>query len=159
MFRTLLVSLFIASSAATGVSVDTIPWRERARRAISPSPEASLRAQVDDWPAEPESPERVDRSRFERALGEVCGSKPKATATLAGHILESAREFGVDPFLVGALAHRMSRCRPDKEDLGGRGLTLLPKEFFHRHVHDGAYRYHVGKPGSFMERRRPRTRF
>src|SRR5690606_41933709 len=124
-----------------------------------PSPAASLRARIDDWPEEPAAPRTVDRARFERALGELCNTRRKQTTSLAGHILESADEFGVDPFLVGALAHRMSRCRPDKEDLGGRGLTLLPKEFFHRHVHDGAYRYHVGKPGSFMERRRPRTRF
>jgi murein DD-endopeptidase MepM/ murein hydrolase activator NlpD len=159
MFRTLLVSLFLASSAASGVPADSIPWRERARPKVTPSAEASLRAQVDDWPDEPGSPENVERARFERALREVCRTRPAATKELAGHILDSAREFGVDPFLVGALAHRMSRCRPDKEDLGGRGLTLLPKEFFHGHIDGGAYRYHVGKPGSFMERRLPMPRF
>jgi murein DD-endopeptidase MepM/ murein hydrolase activator NlpD len=159
MFRALLVSLFLASSAASGVSVDSIPWRERARPSVTPSPEASLRARVDNWPDEPESPSTVERPRFEHALREVCQTPPKTTSTLAGHILDSAREFGVDPFLLGAIAHRMSRCRADKEDMGGRGLTLLPKEFFHGHVRDGAYRYHIGKPGSFMERRLPMPRF
>jgi murein DD-endopeptidase MepM/ murein hydrolase activator NlpD len=159
MFRSLLLSLFIASSAASGVSVDAIPWKERARRNITPSVEAGMRALVEDWPEEPKAPPNVERSKFERAVREVCATKPAEARTLAGHILESAQEFGVDPFLVGALAHRMTRCRPDKEDLGGRGLTLLPKEFFHGHVEGDVYRYHVGKPGSFIERRLPMPRF
>ena len=159
MFRALFASLLIASSAATGVSVDSLPWKERARRGVTPSPEASLRAHVDDWPEEPPSPTNVDRARFEHAIREVCQIKPKAASTLAGHILESTREFGVDPFLVGALAHRMTRCQPDKEDLGGRGLTLLPKEFFHGHLRDGAYRYHVAQRGALVERLLPMPRF
>ena len=69
--------------------------------------------------------------------------------------LEAAAHFKVDPFLLGAMIYRESRCRPRKEELGGLGLTLLAPTMYERGFRRRAYRYEVESNGVWEQRTRP----
>lgn len=78
------------------------------------------------WPPEPGSPAGpIDADRFRAALGGLCREmlKKKALAALSAEVLEAAVAAGVDPFLLGALAYRQSRC--DARLRTGFGIGLL----------------------------------
>ncbi len=105
---------------------------------------AALRVSPQDWPPEPRSPDSVDTTRFARALKLLCGWMPPGRAKLyAETVIQSANEFKVDPFLLGALIYRESRCRPRKEELGGVGLTLLAPTMYQGRFKHRIYHYRV----------------
>lgn len=156
MKRPKLVAILIASLALAGVAetlADAAPWRRRRRPDIQTNHRATAVITPTDWPAEPASPANVDPERFARALRELCGwMPPERPATWTGYILSAAREFGEDPFLLGALVHRMGRCQPKAEELGGVGVTLIPSRMYWEHTRGGEYKYWV-KAGARWEER------
>lgn len=153
MFRALLFSFLLSSTGATGAIPDgTIPWTERKRPELEVNRAALERATVEDWPEEPASPKVVDAKRFAEAYEELCSTKRTGDPELSSKILNAANEFDVDPFLLAALTYRMSRCTPDKEAMGGRGLTLAAPSFFRGHLRHGVYRYHTKRGERFIEK-------
>jgi len=115
---------------------------------------ASLRVGPTDWPSEPDSPATIDPDRFAKALRELCGwMPPSRSRNYAKWIEEYARKFGEDPFLLGALIYRESRCRPQKEELGGMGLTLLAPDFYTHGFKSRVYHYKVKINGRWEERK------
>lgn len=153
MFRALILSVLFSSFGTTGsIPEDEIPFRERSRSELSVNQWALDRAKAEDWPEEPASPESVDPARFAEAYAELCPVKRTGHPKLPSKILAAADEFRVDPFLLAALTYRMSRCTPDKDALGGRGLTLAAPNFFKGHLSDGVYRYHIKRGERFIEK-------
>ncbi|MBN1654684.1 MAG: M23 family metallopeptidase [Deltaproteobacteria bacterium] len=103
-----------------------------------------MRVSPEDWPPEPNSPTSIDSTRFARALTLLCGWMPPGRARLyTEKIVQAAEEFKEDPFLIGGLIYRESRCRPTKEELGGLGLTLLPFTMYRGSFQRRTYRYRV----------------
>ncbi len=137
---------------AVEVSADP-PWRRRRRPGVLPNRQAAARVHLADWPSEPESPQTIDAGRFAAALRTLCGFMPRGRqATYANWILESSAEFGEDPFLIAALIFRQSRCRSTAEDLGGVGLSLIPRSMYSATFRRGVYRFHEREAGVWQER-------
>jgi murein DD-endopeptidase MepM/ murein hydrolase activator NlpD len=70
-------------------------------------------------------------------------------------MLAYAAEFDVDPFLLGALAYRESRCDSNAEDLDGRGalgLTQIPRDVYAESLRGGTLRFSVLEGGAIAER-------
>ena len=110
--------------AGTFLAADGPPWRARRRPDVRPNRLAAARVVPGDWAPEPASPPTVDAERFARALQSLCGWMPRGRpARYAGWMLEYGAAYDIDPFLLGALTFRQSRCRPKLETLGGVGLN------------------------------------
>jgi murein DD-endopeptidase MepM/ murein hydrolase activator NlpD len=134
------------------------PWPARKRRT-----DEGLRPGVHElkdpkrWPAEPESPAApVDGARFRAAFSGLC--EGMATARMLAHmsdeILDAAAEAGVDPFLLGALAYRESRCTPTLVTPYGTGLLQIQARMVAANVHGQTLRYQVREGGVWKERSR-----
>lgn len=142
------------------LAADRPPWRPRRRPGMRPNLLAGERVTPADWADEPDAPPDVDPTRFASALRSLCGQMPKERpGRYAEWMLRYGGEFGVDPFLLGALVFRESRCRPDKQELGGVGLSLLVPTMYQDHVRTGAYRYRVREEGTWRERALALPRF
>jgi hypothetical protein len=115
----------------------TLALQEARRLGIRPLPLRSspLRA----WPPEPPSPPSVDVARFASALSELCAI-PDASE-LAQAIVGAAAQFEIDPFLLAGVAHQQSRCRAERADAYGIGLTRINVGMFSRGMRAGAYHY------------------
>lgn len=138
------------------------PWRTRRRAGVRPNYILTERVLPSDWPAEPRSPERVDAERFARALHDLCGFMPPGRdARWAEWITTYSAEFGVDPFMIGALVYRQSRCLPDAEDVDGPGLglTQIHREMYAEQIRGGVLRWRVLEAGRWVERERRVDRF
>jgi hypothetical protein len=110
------------------------------------------------WPAEPESPPApVDEMRFRQALAGMCEGMagPRLLRRIASEILEAAAEAGVDPFLLGALVYRESRCVPTLESGFGVGLLQIQARMIQGNVRGASLRYQVREAGAWQERTRP----
>lgn len=80
------------------------------------------------WPAEPESPPSpVDETRFRKAFTGMCEgmASPRMLGRIADEIRQVSSEAGVDPFLLGALVYRESRCVPTLKSGFGVGLLQI----------------------------------
>ncbi len=147
-----------ANDDATGLPA--IPWRERRRAELGIYRREEVRIGAADWGPEPDTPADIDDARFASALRSLCGRMRESVATeLAANLLRNAREFDVDPFLVGGLIHQQSGCRSREEELGGVGLTLLPQRMFRRTLRRGVLSYFLAGPGAWRERRLELDRF
>lgn len=145
----LLLVLVVASMALA----DGAPWRRRRRAGTRPNLRAAAIVTPDDWPTEPGSPREIDPERFARALNELCGwMPPSRPETWTGYILASAAEFEVDPFLLGAMTHRMGRCNADSDHVEGIGLTSIPRNMYGDFLRRGVFTYQVRVNGAFEER-------
>jgi murein DD-endopeptidase MepM/ murein hydrolase activator NlpD len=149
------LALAVALLCLLGLGSERAPWRARKRPDFQPNRLATERVAPADWPAEPDSPAAVDEAHFTRALAELCLYPSAARARdLAGHALAAAHEFAIDPFLLAALAYRASRCRADKQELAGVGLTLLPPRMYEGDLRKRVYRYRVREASGWAERER-----
>jgi hypothetical protein len=136
------------------------PWRARRRPGLRPNFVLTDRVEVADWPREPDSPRgALDVERFARALHELCRSwRADRERPWADHIARYSQQFEVDPFLVGALVYRESRCDSNAEGLDGTsalGLTQIPRDVYAEEVRGGHLHYHVRAAGSLVERTIP----
>lgn len=135
------------------MAADRPPWRARRRPGVLPNRLAAGRVAVGDWPAEPASPPEVEPARLGEAIRSLCGfMRPSTRLTYARSMLAAARTYDVDPFLLGAMAYRESRCRPKKEELGGVGLTLLAPGMYRGRFKRRTYHYRVQVDGGWQER-------
>jgi murein DD-endopeptidase MepM/ murein hydrolase activator NlpD len=134
------------------------PWPARKRRT-----DEGLRPGVHElkdpkrWPAEPESPAApVDGARFRAAFSGLC--EGMATARMLAHmsdeILDAAADAGVDPFLLGALVYRESRCTPTLVTPYGIGLLQIQAQMVAVNVHGETLRYQVREGDVWKERSR-----
>ncbi|UJR81865.1 Hypothetical protein I5071_39300 [Sandaracinus amylolyticus] len=138
------------------------PWRARRRAGVRPNHILTERVLPADWPSEPRTPARIDHARFARALHELCGFMPPGRdERWATWITQYAQEFDVDPFLIGALVHRQSRCLPDAENVEGPGLglTQIHREMYAEQLRDGVLRYRVIENDRWVDRERRADRF
>lgn len=151
----LLVLLSVLCMAAAGS-----PWEVRKRAGLSRNDIAAARVDIADWPAEPESPGVVYPKRFARALLELCEKLPERLGQqYARWTLVAAREFDVDPFLIGAMIHRQSRCLNGVERFGGVGLTQLVPDLYAKDFKGQAYLYRTLQDGRLSQKVLPFPRF
>jgi murein DD-endopeptidase MepM/ murein hydrolase activator NlpD len=156
------VQLAIAMLLATAlIAADRPPWRPRKRPSARPNELASERVTPADWASEPDAPGAVEPRRFAQALESLCsGYLPKDREDrYAEWMLRYGSEFDVDPFLLGALIFRQSRCRPDSRELGGVGLTSLVPGMYQGALRGGVYRYRVRDGGQWREHTKTLARF
>ncbi|MGF1466266.1 MAG: peptidoglycan DD-metalloendopeptidase family protein [Sandaracinaceae bacterium] len=162
--RTLIIrALVLALGASLLSAAGEPPWRARRRPHVRPNRLAQIRVRIADWPAEPPAPRPVDPERFAEAFDTLCRRAPaRRIHRYARLVLTSATERGIDPFLLGALVYRESRCRADAQDGvrgSGVGLTLLHRPLYARNVRRGVLRYRVRAGGDWAWRERPVDRF
>src|SRR5690606_18281798 len=76
-------------------------------------------------------------------------------------IVQYASEFEVDPFTIGALVYRQSRCLPDAENVDGPGLglTQIHRDMYAEQLRRGVLRYRVRENGRWLEREQRVDRF
>lgn len=129
------------------------PWRRRKRHgAIMRAPGTGL-IDISRWPKEPSTPEKIDEARFARALRQLCGWMPaKRPARYGEWILESSREFDVDPFLLAALIYRQSLCLPQQKGPYGVGLAAINEGMHRDFIRRKRYRYWVFAAGAWQRR-------
>ena len=152
----MLVAIVLAAQALA----DAPPWRRRRRPDVRHNRRAASLITPSDWPEEPASPRDIDPERFARALRKLCGWMPPSRPALYTEwIRQYATEFEVDPFLLAALAHRMGRCIPDAESLGGLGLTSIPRRMYGDHLRQGSYRFYMRRDVGWEERQLDVSRF
>jgi murein DD-endopeptidase MepM/ murein hydrolase activator NlpD len=150
-----------SAGAGSDVSGRARGARPRTPRAPQqPPPPLEQFTQMYDWPAEPDAPATVDDPRFAEAMAFVCGSKadPAVRTEYAGWVTAYAREFGVDPFLLGGLIAQRSGCRRSGA-IYGVGLTGLVPELYLQGAHDGVYDYDGFVDGKWVQRRVNISRF
>lgn len=102
---------------------------------------------VYEWPREPEAPAEIDDARFAEALVVLCGlhGDREVRPWYAPFLLRAAREFNVDPFLLGALMSRASACKNDGRGFRA-GLLGFDPSLYQDDVKAGAYHYRVFDP-------------
>ncbi len=152
---TLLLALLVSGQARG-------PWRARRRPGRSPNAVLAARVLPSEWPGEPTSPRTVDPDRFADALHTLCGTTRRdRERPWADAIRTYAAEFDVDPFLLGALVYRESRCQSQADSVEGPGigLTQIPRDSYTGDVHDGTLHYRVRDGDRLVERALPTSRF
>ncbi|MFO8073283.1 MAG: M23 family metallopeptidase [Polyangia bacterium] len=156
MRRSVLFAAFIALSLAAGLAAaGKWPWQRRFGRDVDDRHNLSYRTiGAEVWPEEPRSPEKVDRDRFRSALGELCPPMPdERLDKWVGSVLGESQRFEVDPFLLAALMHDRSRCRPKTpDDSELYGLTRLDVKMHAPHIRGGKYEYFLLQDGEWVER-------
>lgn len=141
------------------------PWRARRRRApngklVRMRVKGQGLMDLSRWPAEPQSPAQVDEAKLARAIRTICGwMPPKRPRRYAQWILESSREFGVDPFIVAALVYRQSLCVPNRTSDYGAGLTGINVRMHRDFVRRKRYRYWVLAGGRWVRKLKPMPRY
>jgi hypothetical protein len=141
--------------ACLGSGIDSKPpWRARRRPDTTHNQLAAERVKPEDWAPEPQAPAVLDQDRFTRAIATLCiDPTPARARERAALIVQHANAHQLDPFLLGALVYRTSRCRSDKEELGGHGLTLLPTAMYQHGFRGRSYQYFARDGGGWSERK------
>jgi hypothetical protein len=156
-FLALALTLSLATEA---VATERAPWPARKRRLD----EGLLRPGVHElkdpkrWPAEPASPPApLAVAKFRRAFASMCEgmASPRLLGHVAEEVLQAADEASVDPFLLGALVYRESRCVPTLVTGFGTGLLQIQARMLQGNVRGASLRYQVREPGGWVEKRRP----
>jgi murein DD-endopeptidase MepM/ murein hydrolase activator NlpD len=138
------------------------PWRRRGHKRGKGLPAMGLSlVEPSRWPYEPEAPASVDLAPFVKAMQRLCGPRlrPAHARRYPRMILDHAATAGVDPFLLGALVFRSSRCNPATRPGHRGGLITLDYREHAPHVHRGGYYYWVLEEGEWVPRTRGIDRF
>lgn len=152
----LLVALLLPEHASSSAS----PWQRRVGRNVDERHNLSYRTITPEvWPEEPGSPPDIDADRFRDAMGTLCPPMPpERLGRFAALVLAEAARFEEDPFLLAALVHDRSQCRPRTPDDGDLyGLTRIDVPMHAPHIRGGEYRYFVREDGGWTLRRLPAT--
>jgi hypothetical protein len=112
-----------------------LPERSRRQRRVQGRLRRGIHELKDPagWPAEPPTPAHpLDAARFEAALVDLCATVAprEALPEIARLVWTAATGADVDPFLLGALIYRQSRCRPAQKGSGGLGLLQIQPGMF-----------------------------
>ena len=122
------------------------PWRRRRRPHVK-GMKGKGQGLVDlkRWPASPAPPATIDARQFALTIKELCHDwMPPGRATrYAKWILESSKQFSVDPFLVAALLYRQSRCLPRQQNDYGIGVAMINPRMHREHLRRRRYKYWV----------------
>jgi hypothetical protein len=116
---------------------------------------------LSQWPAEPSTPKKIDAERLTDAFVQL-SVRPVPRPVLrryVGWMLQYGQEFGVDPFLLAALAHDQSRLRPRKHTIYGVGLVAIDPAMHGPRIREGQYRYRVLEGDVWVPRRLAINRF
>ncbi len=128
--------------------------RPRKREGLHPNLRAVALLQH-PWASEPAHPGSLDVTKFAQALAKLCTGMPLERAQRYSEAIdESARTHGEDPFLLGALVHRMSQCRSDFSNAQGIGLTALSLNMLRDNVVGRVLRYATLENGVLVERQK-----
>jgi murein DD-endopeptidase MepM/ murein hydrolase activator NlpD len=122
----LVPGLLSAPAAEAAPTRTERPWK--ARRPSVPPPPSHQLLDTGRWPDEPQAPAQIEAPRFREALAYIC-RKPQDRVP-SDEILASAREAGVDAFLLAALTYERSRCEPKKRSRAGVGLLGLSRALY-----------------------------
>ena len=144
------ISLLLFSTGL--LAAQKIPWQRRIGREIQVRHKLSYQQITPElWPEEPASPKPLDAEKFQRAVSVLCGAMPsERLETISKSVLAESEKFGVDPFLVAALMHHQSGCRPRTPDRETRwGLTRIDLEMHAPHIRGGNYRFFSKKNGTW----------
>jgi hypothetical protein len=156
---TILAFMLLSSLAANAVGSEPTPWPARKRRTEEGLLRPGLHQLKDPqrWPAEPETPFPVDEARFRKAMSGMCEGMAgsRLLGRIAAEILQAAAEAGVDPFMLGALVYRESRCVPTLATGFGVGLLQIQTRMLQGNVRGARLRYQVREAGEWQERSRP----
>jgi murein DD-endopeptidase MepM/ murein hydrolase activator NlpD len=156
----LLTCSCIAFLSATVAAEPRAPWPARRRH----NGEGLLRPGVHElkdpkrWPAEPETPPGpIDEARFRAALSGMCEgmASPRLLRRIAREVLQASSEAGVDPFLLGALVYRQSRCAPTLTTGFGVGLLQIQARMVQPNLRGGELRFMVRDGAVWKERSLP----
>lgn len=137
------------------------PWPARLRLGLPLAGQGRGLIDLSQWPAEPSTPKKIDAERLTDALGQLA-ARPVPRPVLrryVGWILQYGQEFGVDPFLLAALASDQSRLRPRKHTRYGVGLVAIDPAMHGPRIREGQYRYRVLEDGVWVPRRLTINRF
>ena len=150
--------LVIAAVLASATTAAGPPWQRRIGRDVDERHNLSYQSVSPDlWPAEPGSPAPVDPDRFREALGRLCPPMPRPRLEkYTNWILAESERFDEDPFLLGALVHDRSECRPKTpDDSELYGLTRIDVGMHAPHIRGGEYRYFRMEDGVWVGRGLP----
>ncbi len=119
--------------------------RPRQVRTLGLRPMRQGLVELSAWPAEPSSPNKLDRARFAKALTVLCPPwlNKKVVHEHAENIVRYSEHFGVDPMLLAALVYQQSRCQSGMRNSYGIGLAMINPNMHRRAIRDGVYRYGV----------------
>jgi hypothetical protein len=136
------------------------PWPARKRRTEAGLLRPGVHELKDPkrWPVEPESPlAPFNAARFQAAFSGLCEGMASAhlLARLADEIRQVADEAKVDPFLLGALVYRESRCVPTLVTPFGKGLMQIQTRMIQANLRGGTLRYQVREGDAWKERTQP----
>lgn len=130
-------------------------WTPRCRSGIAPNHRATALIDPATWREEPKTPKAIRPKQFARALSALCAGLPRAQAErYAGWVLASAKRHRQDPFLLGALMHRMSRCSETAKSPEGYGLTSIQPTMYRENVDGRVLSYLVPDGSTWAERRK-----
>jgi murein DD-endopeptidase MepM/ murein hydrolase activator NlpD len=110
------------------------------------------------WPAEPDSPPApIDEGRFRKAFSGMCEgmASPRMLGRIGDEVLQVASETKVDPFLLGALVYRESRCVPTLSTGFGVGLLQIQARMIQSNLRGAELRYQAREGGDWKERTLP----
>jgi hypothetical protein len=110
------------------------------------------------WPAEPESPgSPIDELRFRKSFAGMCEgmTSVRMASRIADEIVQVSAEAKVDPFLLGALVYRESRCVPTLSTGFGVGLLQIQAGMIQQNVRGDSLRFLVRDGDSWEERSLP----
>jgi murein DD-endopeptidase MepM/ murein hydrolase activator NlpD len=134
------------------------PWPPRTRQTDDGStPGLHQLKNIEWWPAEPPSPELpLDEGRFVDAMTWICASAATANTgrQIAEAILAAAKDAKVDPFLLGALVYRLSRCKPQLHTPFGTGLLQIQPRMIAANIQENQLVYQVLDGTTWVTRRR-----
>ena len=143
-----------------GVRAPAPPWPPRVRIRIRGMRRGHGLVNPRSAPREPASPPSPALAKLGAALQQLCGAKlPRAEARrLAGWITKYAKTFDVDPFVLGALIHRQSRCVAGRARRGV-GIAGIRPAIHRRFISGGAYRFWIKRGRRWIARELRMGRF
>lgn len=148
-----------AARTPNDVATGEQPTTQKERAVRPPTPRAPTRARqllpalvaADEWPSEPVAPHPVEDARFLEALATLCG--PHADAAVrpwyGPWILQAARSFEADPFMLGALFFRESECVDAQR---AEGMLNLDSALYRADMRGHSYRYTAFAQGTWVPR-------
>jgi murein DD-endopeptidase MepM/ murein hydrolase activator NlpD len=140
------------------VGGDFATWRARRREGVKANLRAAGLLDPKTWPPEPATPSSLVPERFQQALRAVCGPMPASRAeNYTRWILANAAKYEEDPFLLGALVVRMSRCLPESHTVEGIGLTSIQPAMVEANVRGRKLVYPVRQADTWITKERAQS--
>ncbi len=154
----ILISVYLTITIISSISsANRWPWQRRIGHNIDIHHKLQHeRVTPNMWPKEPASPKKIDCKVFAAALQKLCGKKrtpSKRAQKYADAIIENAKLFDIDPFLIGALIFDQSRCLPKTPDSETKyGLSRIDIKMHAPHIRNKKYTYYILQNGNWIKK-------